>query len=218
MFEAQKWIGRNRRPRVQITYDVEIGNAIEMKELPCVVGVISDLSGDRDPDNPLPNIRDRKFKEIDRDNFSEIMNGSNVRLALQVNNTLAQNAMGTANTMLNVLLNFRTMDDFSPVSVLNQVPELNQLYQIRSKLRDLLIKLDGNDQLDDLLTDLLTNQDQQKQLSTELQKINGQTSAPKATTKSTTTGKTKAATKTKAKVASKPKTGKKPTKKGPSKK
>jgi len=179
MFESQQWLGRVRRPRVQITYDVEIGDAIEMKELPCVVGVIADLSGDRDPDSLMPPIRDRKFKEIDRDNFDEIMNGCHVRLGFQVNNVLAGNATGSSDSLLNILLNFRTMDDFSPVNVLNQVPELSQLYQIRSKLKDLLIKLDGNDRLDDLLTNLLADQGQQKQLASELQGLQNKETTPK---------------------------------------
>ncbi len=213
MFEAQHWLGRNRKPRVQITYDVEIGDAIEMKELPCVVGVISDLSGDRDPDNPLPVIRDRKFKELDRDNFNEIMNGCNVRLAFQVNNALDQNATGATDTLLNVLLNFRTMDDFSPVNIVNQVPELNQIYQIRSKLKDLLTKLDGNDKLDDLLTAVLTDQGQQKQLVSELQGLQGKAAASKAAApkvKASKAAAPKAKVKAKAPVKAKPAKGKKP--------
>jgi type VI secretion system protein ImpB len=179
---TQHILDRVRPPRVQITYDVEVGNAIEMKELPFVVGVIADLSGDRDPDNPLDPMKARKFIEIDRDNFNEIMTKLKPRLAFQVDNTLAND-----NTQLNVLVNFRSMDDFNPVNIIQQIPAMATLYETRSRLKDLLSKLDGNDDLDALLSGILSNTDAQSKMKTELNldapaapSASGATAAPSA--------------------------------------
>lgn len=161
--ETQHLLDKVRPPRVQITYDVEIGDAIEMKELPFVVGVIADLSGDRDPDNPLAPVKKRKFAEIDRDNFNIIMSKQNPRLAFQVDNKLTND-----NTQLNLLLEFQSIEDFDPVNVIKQIPAMNQLYQMRTQLNDLLTKLDGNDSLDTLLTNVLSNTDAQNQLKKSL--------------------------------------------------
>lgn len=163
MPETQHLLSKIRPPRVQITYDVEIGDAIEMKELPFVVGVIADLSGDRDPDAPLPAVKNRKFAEIDRDNFNEIMLKQNTRLAFQVPNMLANDG-----TELNLLMHFKSIEDFDPVNVIQQIPAMATLYETRSKLKDLLSKLDGNDTLDALLTDVLTNTTSQTQLKQAL--------------------------------------------------
>lgn len=157
----QHKLDRVRKPRVQITYDVEIGNAIEMKELPFVVGILADLSGM--PAEPLPKMKDRKFVEIDRDNVNDIMASITPRLALRVDNKLAND-----NTFLNVELNFRSMEDFTPVNVVKQVPALARLYEARVRLKDLLTKLDGNDVLDGLLQQVITNTEQQAALQKEL--------------------------------------------------
>lgn len=165
---TQHKLDRVRPPRVQITYDVEIGNAIEMKELPFVVGVIADLSGDRDPDNPLPKVKQRKFVEVDRDNFNDVLAKQKPRLAFQVDNVLSA-GKDDQETMLNVLLEFKNIEDFSPVNVINQVPAMQKLYETRKRLSDLLTKLDGNDDLDHLLTNVLDNSDTQKKIASELQ-------------------------------------------------
>ncbi|MBB3258382.1 type VI secretion system protein ImpB [Paraburkholderia bannensis] len=145
---TQHWFERNRPPRVQITYDVETGNAIEKKELPLVVGVMADLSGNK----TLPKMTERRFVDIDRDNFNDVMKSISPRLALQVDNTLA-----TDGSKMNVELNFKNIDDFDPVALVQQIAPLKQLYDARLRLRDLLTKLDGNDELDKLLQDVVHN-------------------------------------------------------------
>lgn len=148
----QKKLGRVRPPRVQITYDVETLGAIEMKELPFVVGILADLSGK--PEEALPLLKERKFVEIDRDNFNDILNSIEPRLAIRVPNTIAGD-----DSQLNVELKFHHMDDFEPVEVVKQVPALRKLFEARQKLTDLLTKLDGNDALDKLLSEVVENTD-----------------------------------------------------------
>lgn len=147
---TQHKLDRVRPPRVQITYDVEIGNAIEKKELPLVVGILADLSGK--PLDPLPKLNERRFTEIDRDNFNEVLASISPRATLQVNNTLSGD-----DSKLNIELNFRHIDDFDPVKVVEQVTPLRRLFEARQRLRDLLTKLDGNDDLDKLLRDVIVN-------------------------------------------------------------
>ena len=144
---TQHKLDRVRPPRVQITYDVEIGDAIEKKELPLVVGVLSDLSGK--PEEPLPRLRDRKFVEVDRDNFNEFMEANGPRAAFRVPNKLADD-----DSQLNVELRFNHMDDFNPVDVLKQVEPLKKLFEARQRLSDLIGKLDGNDVLDSMLQEV----------------------------------------------------------------
>ncbi len=146
----QHKLGRVRPPRVQITYDVETLGAIEMKELPFVVGILADLSGN--PEEPLPLLKERKFVEIDRDNFNDIMASIEPRLTMRVKNTIQDD-----DSQLNVELKLRHMDDFEPVEVVKQVPALRKLYEARQKLSDLLTKLDGNDELDRLLSEVVEN-------------------------------------------------------------
>jgi type VI secretion system protein ImpB len=143
----QKWVGRNRPPRVQITYDVETGGASEKKELPLVVGVMADLSGQ--PVSPLPRLKERRFVEIDRDNFDSVMNKISPRLDLSVPDTLK----GEGN--IKVELNFTEFSHFHPETIIAQVPRLAKLLEARQQLRDLLAKLDGNDELDELLESIL---------------------------------------------------------------
>ncbi len=152
----QKWVGRNRPPRVQITYDVEIGDAIEKRELPLVVGVLADLMGK--PASAPPKMKDRRFVEIDRDNFDEIMTKIGPRLDMSVPDTMK----GTGN--LKVELNFKQFADFHPEAVVQQVPRLQKLLQARLELRDLLAKLDGNDDLDGVLASVISNTDGLKQI------------------------------------------------------
>ena len=147
----QHKLDRIRSPRVQITYDVEIGNAIEMKELPFVMGILADLSGK--PMEPLPKLKERKFVEIDRDNFNEIMASIRPRLTLRISNKL------TEEEFLNTELFFPAMDEFSPLNITKQVPQLADIYEKRTRLKDLLTKLDGNDGLESFLQQLMTSAD-----------------------------------------------------------
>ena len=156
---TQHKLDRIRPPRVQITYDVEIGDAIQMKELPFVGGILADLSGK--PEEPLPKVKDRKFVEIDRDNFNDIMDSINPRLVFQVANKLVDD-----DSKMNLELKFNHMDDFSPVAVLKQIKPLNKLYDARQRLSDLLTKLDGNDELDTLLQDVLQSTENMEELKT----------------------------------------------------
>jgi type VI secretion system protein ImpB len=156
----QHKLDRVRPPRVQITYDVEIGGAILKKELPLVVGVLADLSGN--PEQPLPRLRQRKFVEIDRDNFNDVLAASAPRVTLRVDNRLT----GAADSKLNVELKFREIDDFTPLNLMNQVEPLRKLFAARQKLTDLLGKLDGNDALDSMLQEIVANTDALKQLQT----------------------------------------------------
>ena len=156
----QHKLDRVRRPRVHITYDVEIGDAIEMKEIPFVVGVLGDYSGK--PDEPLPRLKDRKFIEIDRDNFDTVLEGMKPRLAYRVDNKLTDD-----DTKMAVELRFKSIDDFHPERVADQITPLGKLVQARQKLSDLLNKLDGNDRLDELLQDVISSTDSLEKLGEE---------------------------------------------------
>jgi type VI secretion system protein ImpB len=147
---TQHKLDRVRPPRVHITYDVEIGDAIEMKELPFMVGVLADLSGK--PDEPLPRLRDRKFVEIDRDNFNAAMKGMKPRLAFRVDNKLTND-----DTKLAVELRFNNIDDFEPEQVAQQVEPLRKLLEVRRQLSALLAKTDGNDRLTEQLQQIISN-------------------------------------------------------------
>ncbi len=152
----QKWMGRNRPPRVQITYDVEIGGAVEKKELQLVVGLLADLSGQ--PEVALPKLKERRFVEIDRDNFNDVMAKIAPRLDLSVPDTLK----GEGN--LKVELHFNDFDQFHPEAIARQIPRLAKLLEARQQLRDLLGKLDGNDELDALLENIVQNTEDLKAL------------------------------------------------------
>jgi len=156
----QHKLDRVRAPRVQITYDVEIGDAIEMKEIPFVLGVLADLSGK--PEEPLPKLKDRKFVEIDRDNFNNVLEGMKPRLAFKVDNKLTGD-----DTKLAVELRFKSIDDFRPENVVTQVEPLRKLLDARQKLSGLLNKLDGNDRLDDLLQKVIADTDSLQKLGKE---------------------------------------------------
>src|SRR5579875_3356869 len=137
----QHWLDRNRPPRVQITYDVETAGAIQKKELPLVMGILADLSGK--PVTPLPKLKDRKFIEIDRDNFKDILQSTSPHLELLVPNRLAKDP-----SKLKVELTFKDMDDFGPLAIIRQCQPLAALWEARGRLNDLLAKLDGNDDLE----------------------------------------------------------------------
>jgi type VI secretion system protein ImpB len=154
---TQKKLSRIRPPRVQITYDVEIGDAIQMKELPFVAGILADLSGK--PAEALPKLKDRKFVEIDRDNFNDVLASCAPRLAFRVDNKLAND-----DSKLSVELHFKNIDDFNPAEIVKQIEPMRKLFEARQRLMDLLAKLDGNDKLDALLRDIAENPESQKSL------------------------------------------------------
>ena len=154
----QHKLDRVRAPRVHITYDVEIGDAIEMKEIPFVVGVLADLSGK--PDEPLPKMKDRKFIEIDRDNFDQVLEGMSPRLAYRVDNKLTDD-----DSKMAVELKFKSMADFHPENIANQVDPLRKLVETRQRLSDLLSKMDGNDKLEEMLQEVMTNTEKIEQLA-----------------------------------------------------
>lgn len=147
---TQHKLDRIRPPRVQITYDVEIGDAIEQKEIPFVVGVLSDLSGK--PEEPLPPIKERKYVEVDRDNINNVMEGMKPRLSYSVENKIEDD-----DSKISVELNFKDLDDFHPEKIAEQVEPIRKLVEARKKLYNLMAKLDGNDKLDELLQDVISN-------------------------------------------------------------
>lgn len=161
MESIQHKLDRVRPPRVQITYDVEIGNAIVMKELPFVMGIIADLAG-HPTDAPAP-LKSRKFVEIDRDNFNDIMEKIRPRLTLRVDNKMTKDG-----SHMSAELFFHNMDDFQPLNIVKQIEPLRKLYEARTRLKDMLTKLDGNDALDELLQEVITNTEQRDGLKTEL--------------------------------------------------
>ncbi|OJW53362.1 MAG: type VI secretion system-associated protein [Alphaproteobacteria bacterium 41-28] len=157
----QHKLDRVRPPRVQITYDVEIGGAIQEYELPFVMGILADLAGH--PATPLPPLKDRKFIDIDRDNINDVMASLNAQLPVRVKNVLGGDAPD-----LNILLQFKSMDDFSPLNIVNQVGPLSDLYKKRVALSDLVSKLDGNDPLDAELRNIVENPEILAQLKNDL--------------------------------------------------
>jgi type VI secretion system protein ImpB len=161
---VQKRLERVRPPRVQLTYDVEIGDAIEQKELPFVMGVMGDFTGQQDPDKPLPKLKDRKFVNVDLDNFDEVLSGMAPRASYRVKNKLSPEGGEFA-----VNLEFNKMDDFRPESVVDQVEPLRKLLEARTKLSDLRNKLAGNEKLEDVLGEVLSNTEKLKQLGSEAQ-------------------------------------------------
>lgn len=159
---VQKRLERVRPPRVQLSYDVEIGDAIESKELPFVMGVMGDFTGQQDPDKPLPKLKDRKFVNVDLDNFDEVLDGMAPKASYRVTNKLSSDGGEFA-----VNLQFKSLDDFSPEAVVQQVEPLRKLLEARTKLSDLRNKLAGNDKLEDVLSDVLSNTEKLKQLGQE---------------------------------------------------
>lgn len=146
---SQKFVARNRAPRVQIEYDVETYGAQKKVQLPFVVGVMADLSGK--PEEPLPPIADRKFLEVDVDNFDDRMKAMKPRVAFMVPNTLT----GEGNIAVDVT--FESMDDFSPAAVARKVDALNKLLEARTQLSNLLTYMDGKSGAEDLITKVLND-------------------------------------------------------------
>ena len=161
---VQKRLEKVRPPRVQLTYDVEIGDAIEKKELPFVVGVLGEFSGQPDADKPLPKVKDRKFVSIDMDNFDDVMAGMAPRTAFRVKNRLSEQGGEFA-----VNLEFKAMEDFRPEAVVQQVEPLRKLLEARTKLSDLRNKLAGNEKLEDLLAEVLQSTEKLATLKRETQ-------------------------------------------------
>ena len=157
----QQKLSRIRRPRVHITYDVETNGAMSKVELPFVVGVMADLSGQ--PKDPLPPMKERKFVNIDRDNFNDVLAKMAPRLAMKVPNKLTGQEGN-----LGVELNFKHIDDFEPDKVAAQVPALKELLDMRLRLGQLLTKLEGNDKLESMLTDILGNTEKAMALAKEM--------------------------------------------------
>jgi type VI secretion system protein ImpB len=151
-------LSRVRKPRVHITYDVEVGDAIEQKELPFVVGVLADLAGQ--PKDAPAKIKDRKFIEIDRDNFNQVLAGTKPRLAFRVPNRLANDE-----SRIGVELEFKHMDDFAPEAVAQQVEPIRKLVEARQRLNELALKINSNDKLEELLQDVVQNTEALKQIS-----------------------------------------------------
>lgn len=157
---TQHKLDRVRAPRVQLTYDVEVGDAIEKKELPFVAGVVGDFTGKSE--QPLPKLKDRKFVNVDKDNFDDVLKGMKPRVAGQVENRLAGDG-----SQLAVDLTFDSLADFDPEQVVNRVDPLRKLLEARQKLADLRNKAAGNDRFEDLLNEVLQNTDKITQLSRE---------------------------------------------------
>src|SRR6476619_635150 len=157
MGSSQKFIARNRAPRVQIEYDVELYGAQKKVELPFVMGVLADLSGK--PAEPLPDVADRKFLEIDVANFDERLKSCKPRVAFQVPNTL------TGEGNLSVEMTFESMDDFSPAAVARKVDALNKLLTARTELANLMTFMDGKGKAEDLIAKLLQDPELLKSLA-----------------------------------------------------
>jgi type VI secretion system protein ImpB len=160
---TQHKLDRVRSPRVHITYDVETGGAIELKELPFVVGVLGDFTGQ--PTEPLPKLKERKFVEVNPDNFDSVLEGMKPHLAFSVENKLSDEP-DAPNLKIN--LNFKSMDDFEPENVARQVPPLKQLLDLRQRLSDLRGSLQGNDKLEELLLDAVGNTEKLDKLKGEI--------------------------------------------------
>ncbi|HUB30854.1 MAG TPA: type VI secretion system contractile sheath small subunit [Terracidiphilus sp.] len=160
---AQHKLDRVRPPRVQITYDVEVGGAIEVKELPFVVGVLGDFTGN--PEQPLPKLKDRKFVEVNPDNFDTVLEGMKPHLAFSVENKLSDEPEAPN---LKIDLKFRKMDDFEPANVAKQVKPLKELLDLRTRLSDLRGSLQGNDKLEELLLEAVGNTEKLDKLKGEI--------------------------------------------------
>ena len=162
---TQHKLDRVRPPRVQVTYDVEVGDAIELKELPFVMGVLGDFSGQ--PVDPLPRLKDRKFIEVNPDNFDSVLEGMKPHLAFSVENKLSEDPDAPN---LKVDLHFRSMDDFEPDRVARQVKPLRELLDLRTRLSDLRGSLQGNDKLEEVLMTTVSDSDKMSKLKDELGK------------------------------------------------
>jgi type VI secretion system protein ImpB len=160
---AQHKLDRVRPPRVQITYDVHVGDAIELKELPFVVGVLGDFTGN--PEQPLPRLKDRKFVEVNPDNFDTVLEGMKPHLSFAVENKLSDDPDGP---QLKIDLKFRKFEDFEPGNVAKQVKPLKELLELRTRLATLRSSLQGNDKLEELLLGAIANTENLEKLKGEI--------------------------------------------------
>jgi type VI secretion system protein ImpB len=160
---TQHKLDRVRSPRVHITYDVEVGGAIELKELPFVMGVLGDFTGQ--PTEAMARLKDRKFVEVNPDNFDSVLAGMKPHLAFSVENKLSDDP-NAGN--LKVDLNFKSLQDFEPEQVARQVRPLRELLELRTKLSDLRGSLQGNDKLEELLQDAINNTEKMGKLKEEV--------------------------------------------------
>jgi type VI secretion system protein ImpB len=160
---TQKKIGRVRPPRVNITYDVETGGAIEVRQLPFVMGVLGDFTGQ--PVEPLEKLKDRKFVEVTLDNFDDVLASMKPHLSFSVENKLSDDPNAGK---IGVELNFSSLDHFSPDAVARQVKPLRELLDLRTKLADLRGTLQGNEKLEEILQSTLTDEEKMKKLKGEL--------------------------------------------------
>ena len=168
---TQHKLDRVKPPRVQITYDVEIGNAIVTRELSYVIGILTSLSGHNQAG--LPPLKNRKFVEIDRDNFDDVMAAINPQLEYKIPNVIDKSS-----EEIKIQLSFKQFSDLDPLAILLQIPQLASLYRDRSVLGDLATKLDGNEKLDTLLTAVINSPDLQKQLRSQIQSFKQNTQKP----------------------------------------
>jgi type VI secretion system protein ImpB len=159
-------LSRVRKPRVHITYDVETEGALVKKELPFVVGVMGDFSGNDNFD--LKPLKDRRFIQVDRDNFDDVLRRMSPKLKLKVDNKLADDG-----SQMWVKLAFNSMEDFEPAAVVDQVEPLRQLMETRNKLRDLMTKVDRSEELEELLERVLNNSDDLRSLNADLKATEG---------------------------------------------
>ena len=169
MAQGQKFISNNRAPRVQIEYDVEVGGAQKKVQLPFVMGVLADLSGKVDPDNPLPPIADRKFQDFDVDNFDKKMKAMKPRVQFAVADTLS----GEAGKNLAVEMTFESMEDFSPDAVARRIEPLRRLLEARQQLSNLITYMDGKAGAEQLVEKLLADPELMKTLAAQAKPAEG---------------------------------------------
>ena len=166
---TQHKLDRVRPPRVHVTYDVETGDAIEVKELPFVMGVLGDFTGQSD--TPLPKLKERKFVEVTPDNFDSVLEGMKPHVSFSVENKLSEDPDAG---QLKVDLHFKSMEDFEPEQVARQVKPLKEMLDLRTKLSDLRGSLQGNDKLEDLLLEAVSNSEKLSKLKAEIGKDEGE--------------------------------------------
>jgi len=157
---TQHKLDRVRAPRVQITYDLELGGAVEKKELPYVIGVVGDFSGQ--PENELVRLKDRKFVGVDRDNFNDVLKAMTPRVEAKAENTLKGDG-----SQMSVELKFNSLKDFEPEQVVRQIEPLRKLLELRQKLSDLRNKMAGNEKLEEELQKILQSTELLKQIGQE---------------------------------------------------
>ena len=168
---VHKKLGRVRPPRVHVTYDVEVGDAIEKKELPFVMGVLGDFTGQ--PEQPLPKLKERRLVEVTPDNFDAVLESMNPHLAFAVENKLSDDPNAG---QLKIDLNFKSLEDFEPEQVARQVKPLRELLELRTRLNDLKGTLQTNEKLDEALLDAVSKTEKLSKLKSEI----GQKEEPNA--------------------------------------